>query len=574
MKKSILIIFLLVAMLSVSVYGADRVDMIVLLDNSVSVLPIYNDIQESLLKRIISEHLNPGDTFSLLTFADYPEVEISREIKNEDDIQEILNYSAILQPMGNYTDLVLALRFLYKYTLDLPLNNKKKIVILTDGIHDPPPGSPYIFSNPADAETEVKKVSDEIHREGWDVSIVEIESQDDTVASSGSGAADSGEGSEKTTTADAGPGPSDESPKANFIDTVAESLGSEPNKFSSEEKDMAGIALGIPLVSVPDELGSTSGSLTVPLTVYNRSNRMILFSLSSVIYGGNDLLEEKASMKLDPKETKILDIELNLPEDLSFGNNSIEVSLKLVGGLETEPDFLRLNFNLQEKTGLKRSLDFITDWRFLAILAGVIIALIVIILVKRTPAPKKGVSDAEEYEYNATVAAAVTEEINDTDEKSAGQNGKTREPEEYLIAAITTDTDEPIPTKKNRPIQMMAYGQNTKLGISNVKWLGLNRKRSIGSSSSSIFRIFFLKVPSTIAYIECTGDDFIFTPEIKEYFPDLDGPMHNCLNKKIRVVNKDSHLFYIEFRQWISELEKINRILSMTKHSGAPDTEF
>ena len=86
MKKSILLIFSLIIVLSVPAFGADRVDMIVLLDNSVSVLPIYDRIQESLLRRIISEHLAPGDTFSLNTFSDYPEVEISREIKNEEDV--------------------------------------------------------------------------------------------------------------------------------------------------------------------------------------------------------------------------------------------------------------------------------------------------------------------------------------------------------------------------------------------------------------------------------------------------------------------------------------------------------
>ena len=70
MKKSkgILIAVALFTILVIPLHAADRLDMIVLLDNSVSVLPIYDEIQESLLKRIITEHLEPGDSFSLISF--------------------------------------------------------------------------------------------------------------------------------------------------------------------------------------------------------------------------------------------------------------------------------------------------------------------------------------------------------------------------------------------------------------------------------------------------------------------------------------------------------------------------
>lgn len=580
MKKSIIIVFLIL-ILSASVFGVDRVDMIVLLDNSVSVLPYYDNIQNSLIKKIISEHLAPGDTFSLITFADYPEVEVSREIRNQDDIDEILAYSSILQPMGNHTDLILALRFLYKYTLDLPLSNKKKIVILTDGIHDPPENSPYLLSDSDAVKAQVEKAAGDIHREGWDVSIVELE--DAPLAESGM----------VSSSADA-------VNKTDVIDTVAQSLGSTPNAFSNDEPDMAGIALGIPLIGIPSDLGETSGELLLPLSIKNRGNEVLLFSITAVICDGSDLLKEKVSIKLDIDEADVLDVPLTLPAESEPGTYTKEISFKLVGGQQTEPRLLSLNYKFVKKGGINRSLDFLFDWRVLAVIAAVILAVIIIILLKRASSGSSAGAGYYQTENGEQIKPVPFDSkkddekaipLNESDDfdigsktssgriipeggKNIAEGSRKREPEEYLIASISSETEDEIPHKKNRPVQMLVYGQNTKLGITNVQWLGLNRRRTIGSSASSIFKIFFIKVPPVIANIECDGEDFIFSPVKNEYFPEVTEPMHNCLNKKIRIVNEDNKMFYIEFRQWVSELERLNRLMSMTKYSGKPDMEF
>ena len=539
MKKSLLLTILLILILSVSVFGADRVDMIVLLDNSVSVLPYYDDIQGSLLSRIISEHLKPGDTFSLLTFADRPEVEIAREIKNENDIEGILAYSALLQPMGNYTDLILALRYLYKYTLDMPLSNRKKILILTDGIHDPPPGSPYFYEFEEDARKEIKKAADDIHREGWDVSIIEIRPEEVV--------------SEETTEKE------NVDNSIGVIKEVSDSLGSKPNVFDKEEDDMAGVVLGIPLVSIPEHLGNTTGDLEVPLSIKNRSNEALLFSLTAVVSEGIDLLKEKKSIKLEAGENGILEIAIELPEGLDIGEQTTEIVFKLVGGLETEPKSFILRYNFQLKGGIAKGLEVILDWRIIAIIIGIIAAVIIIILLKRTHTSEKD------------DITPLDKKIDDEKEEIGISQ---HEPDAVFINGGRDFKENTDLYEKNRPVQMHVFGQNTKLGISNVHWLGLNNKRSIGSAPSSVFKIFFVKVPTLLAQIECTGDDFIFYPVKKEFFPDINEAMHNCLNKRIRIVTEDEKMFYIEFQQWISELERVNRLLSMTKHPGKPDFEY
>ena len=426
---------------------------------------------------------------------------------------------------------------------------------------------------------------------GWEVSIVELETDDDVAAEQGGSQSSNSSGNADSEQAvSSGNGKSG----ADVIDTVSETLGSKPNTFNNNEADMAGIALGVPRISIPGSIGDVTDEIVLPLGIENRGNETMLFSLSAVNCEGSDILIEKAAVKLEPGEYDVLDISLSLPEDCVPGEYSKEISLKLVGGIETDPRTLKLNFNVVEQGGFNRGLNFFLDWRVIAIIAGIIVAILVIILIKRASAGRSHgyylkedgeiikpvkVFKEEQDEYGKIRMSVGQGEDDDAVEEvkaSAGERaaGKKHKPEEYLMASIMSDAGEDVNYKKNRPVQMLVYGQNTKLGITNVKWLGLNRRRAIGSASSCIFRIFFIRVPSVVAYIECTGDDFIFTPEKAEYFPDIDGPVHNCLNKRFRIVNPDNKMFYIEFRQWISELEKVNRLLTLTKNSGTPDFDY
>jgi len=621
MKKSISLIFLFVLLLSAPLFGTDKVDMIVLLDNSVSVLPYYDEIQKSLLRKIVSEHLVPGDSFSLITFADSPEVEISREIRSRDDIDNILKYSSLLQPMGNHTDLIMALRFLYKYSLDLPLNNRKKIVILTDGIHDPSEDSPYFHRSETEVRIEIEKAADDIHRQGWDVTIVELENNStlpdlQTRTDGGDSPANTAELTDEqrvTTDEQTMKTPGDEETETyelsenvetrlDVIDTVAESIGSKPAVFDSDEEDMAGIALGVPLVSIPEYLGSFSGDLNLPLEIKNRSTQVLLFSISQVMSSSGDILKKTASVEIPPDEVRELEIELLLPEGLSEGEQQVEIQIILVDRERISPDSLILKFFYQPKNGFAGSLDILLDWKIITAVIAVILAIIIIVILKKAsssgafvvrsadePVHRKEIEaepvtildaqgDTEAVEKKAVEKKAVEKkavEKKAVEKKAAVQKMHKQHHEDLAVMSILNpdSSDEVHIVKKNRPIHMFVFGQNTKSGVSNVKWLGLGRKRTIGGGTKSFFRIFFVKVPSVIAEIECTGEDFVFYPMNMEYFPELSGPI-KALNSRIKVVTPEGQIFFIEFRQWISKLEKLNRLLTMTRHSGTPDLDY
>jgi hypothetical protein len=68
-------------------------------------------------------------------------------------------------------------------------------------------------------------------------------------------------------------------------------------------------------------------------------------------------------------------------------------------------------------------------------------------------------------------------------------------------------------------------------------------------------------MPSHIAEIENRDGTYIFYPVKTEFFPDLKGPVENCLNKEIPVVSAHGYQTHITFTEYESPLSKINRLL-------------
>ncbi len=624
MKKSVIsfIIFLLVLLSPVS--GADRTDMVILLDNSISVIPYYDRIQESLIGKIITEHLKPGDTFNLITFSDSTEVEIAREIRNNDDLNQVMSYSMLLQPMGQHTDLILALRVLYKYCLDLPLSNAKKIIILTDGIHDPPEGSPYYGKTDDEVLDELNRVSSDIHKEGWDVSILQLKTDesesgsdnesvnaltpvqpDNAVSKDRNTDVSSGDNSANISTASGGnsdaisdSAESEKTDSNEVISKVSKAAGASSSVFDVDENDMAAVALGIPALHVNSELGEVKRNFKLPIEITNKSDSNILLSLSALLWDGRDILQEPVSLKLEGRAEGTMTAAVSLPESVIPGEYTAEIKFIFTGGQRVSPDSVNLHFEVIESRGPISSLSPIVRFIIIVLLAAIVIAVLLILILRKlagsashlpsmtsSAKAQHKVSEASS-DISAAKSAKKSEDGLEPSESGAASARKRKEHEkmpvieqpnamqELMIAEAKRRGFDEFDIKKNRPIQMIVYGQNTQTGIFNIKWLGINTRQKIGGSSGAAFRIFLVKVPAVIATIECTGDDFILRPEIPEFFPELDGPMHGCLYRPVKVVNKDEHTFYIEFRQHISKLEKLNRYLNMTRTTGTPDLEF
>ncbi|MCL2704900.1 MAG: VWA domain-containing protein [Spirochaetaceae bacterium] len=202
MNKYFLLIVLLLAGLFFIIPSqaeATPVDMVVLLDTSGSVFSIYNDLLNYVTKNIISDYLKFGDTFHLISFDSEPSLILSKKINNKNDIEYILKDLFLLYPFGKHTDLISALKYLRNYVSGITNNSNREIVILTDGIHNPPSGSPYqSVIEPATGVNLLQKEIDELTKTNWKISIVKLpgssqsESSTGISSSQGSTAASSG----------------------------------------------------------------------------------------------------------------------------------------------------------------------------------------------------------------------------------------------------------------------------------------------------------------------------------------------------------------------------------------------
>lgn len=118
-------------------------EIFVLLDTSESVLPVFNKMVNYIIGNIIEGHAKKGDMIRLSKFDSFPERIAERKLETEDD-KDFLIHSLLLEtPLGKYTDLIAALKYIRGYSEEIRTENKKEIFILTDGIHDPPPGTLY-----------------------------------------------------------------------------------------------------------------------------------------------------------------------------------------------------------------------------------------------------------------------------------------------------------------------------------------------------------------------------------------------------------------------------------------------
>jgi VWA domain-containing protein len=532
MKKSF--IFISTFLLIVQILGSEQIDNIVLLDTSESMFPYYSGTIDYLIEDIVKEQLQSLDTFHLLSFNDYPEYEISRTIRGEDEITDILNRIFLLQPIGKYTDLIAAFSYLYEYTSKLQLNSIKKIIILTDGIHDPPPGSPYPVSS--DNSSKIVKISENMRRQGWDVSLIQFPLDN------------SGDSSNKTSsnTSDS---------ENNLFPIIAKTLDEQVITLNSDNlKNTDSHELtGAPEIIYPGDLGSVAKRFKLDIEIINHSPEPVLLNLAAVNTDTFNMLETAISLKLDSGETKTFKLILNLADSYTKGQVSIPVELVFDDSYRAYPR--KSILNLYYDPQLPDVKNIINSRVVLYIIIGfVLIFALVYILIH------------------------AIRNIN----HSAQSISKPDKTERYKSDSMqSTNTKKRFKNKSNEnipgqiAIEMVVKNQNRRIGHRNIHFLGESHPRSVGGAGSEYFLIFIIATGKRIGEIVLENDVVSFIPKAKEFFPDLSGQkLINCLSVPIRVINKDRIETIIEFNEWISPVDRLNRIMHLIDKSGMPDFNY
>ena len=535
MKKSILI--LLFSIIITNWLVSEQIDNIVLLDTSVSMVPYYSGTVNYLINDIVKQQLQFGDTFHLLSFNDYPEYEISRTIKGESEIVDILNRILLLQPVGKYTDLISAFSYLYDYTDKLRLNSIKNIIILTDGIHDPPPDSSYpVSSTNLD---DIKKISENMKRQGWKVSLIQFPS-----TSNGS------DNIKKEQPTNSNSVNVSSENKNDLFPTIAETLNEEI--ISSENADNHEMT-GSPEIIFPRDLGSVGNSFKVQFIFKNPLPEPVLLKLASIDTEGISLTNKSYTINVKAQDEKASTFIIELPSDWEKGVHNTAIELIFNDNYRAYPRNGYLNYNFDPE--IKGSYDRVNTRIILYIIIGIILlAILVFDLINLFRNIKFSNNAANNQNMTRNKEFKTVSSSNHV--KSFSDLRKNIKPGQIII-------------------EMIVKNQNRQIGQRNIHVIENNHPLSVGGAGSEYFLIFIIPTGKRIAEIIMEDGMLTFKPLISKNFPDLpDGEVKDCLNMPIRVVNKNGIETSIVFKKWISPVERLNRIMHLLDKKGLPNFKY
>jgi Mg-chelatase subunit ChlD len=588
-RFALIALFLAVAMLA---GGAPRttsnIDLVVLVDTSESMFPYFDDLMTYLVQDLLTTRLHRGDTFHLLSFSSAPEEEISLAVNSDEAARQAFSRVLLLHALGRYTDLVSAMQFLYQYVKELPETNPKHVIIITDGVHDPPPGSPNKLDE-ASVKGLVVGTAQSMRREGWEVTILKVPPE---------------------------PAPEDQGMKS-YLGDIAQAIGVPVIPYPKQNKQsVTGVATGYPTLIFPGALGPVGNSFDAPFRVKNWKTEPIILTLSSVQSEGNELLDRKVSVTVPASAEVAFPVPLRLP--ISYPKGAHDAGIKLVfdNDPRISPTEGTISFSYTGKGGfpfprftLLYVLYIVLGLAFLYLL----VRLFLYMLKKVREAPISGIArthgaapagagDGDERSAAASVgagrgglrgarAAAASARGAGTPEgrgrmgrvsllgTGAAHTGVHRgvslmdahhapsaSPARPTVTSISRALPRQTSPESSLPplVEMRVELQNHRVGFRNVHRIAEGSAKSIGGRSSA-YLVFLAPVPARIAEIRNVDGKFVFTPLRSECFPGINGPVEDCMGKAIPFVSSRGRAHVLYFREWVSPLEEVNRIMRLAR---------
>ena len=172
---------LVTSVLNAQTTRQEAADVVVLMDTSGTVLPYYEVINKRVLQSIISKFVRIGDSFHLISFSAVPHYEMSQKINTEADLSRVVSRFMLLYQLGQSADFLSGINFAGQYMAQLPYQQAKILIVISDGIFNPPASSPYRNYSGEQVKTELAKISASIRSKGWKVYYVKLPFPSDAV---------------------------------------------------------------------------------------------------------------------------------------------------------------------------------------------------------------------------------------------------------------------------------------------------------------------------------------------------------------------------------------------------------
>jgi len=624
-------------MLASSLSAQKATDFILMIDSSKSMFEEKGEQVELLVKDVMKRQLSYRDTFHLVSFGDDAEFEISRTLRDQKQIEEVLARLMLLQPLDANTDIVSALKFVGEYANELPLHTNKQILILSDDAHDPPPVSSYAVG--PKNEQRIESIADYFKRNGWKVNVVLFPSE----------------------TQSAGV-------QTGLLAQLAALLGSKPVAHNGNIAETALAATGaLEIVYPSGSIQAGRRGFTLPLTFVNHGSAETTVRLTAVRHRGSNLLTQTDSLVLPASESGELKAVLELPAGLEEGINAIRVELGIEGAANAFPLEQEIRLEIGAAAGGIGTGDFNVYYLFIPLL--LILFVLVFFLLRRvfgaagkddkqrksvgsgTPdfsgfgkkAPTdrnfaEGIGYRKEEDKSSTMLSeakrgrfADRETPFDSRGVSSGGN-RMGEAQSTFTSFKNTASKSSLPVrdksssegsdsvsilgsyaareKENRDriplslaekskakstqqrahqrirgagkgkegdigVEMRADFQHNFLGR-NTHWFSPGASFSVGAPGEADYEITSIQIDGVIANVRRVDENFTLSPIQEDYFPELRGrPVDNCLGRHFRVVSPESGKeTALVFKMYIPPLERLNRLLHMTDAPGKPDSDI
>jgi hypothetical protein len=115
-------------------------------------------------------------------------------------------------------------------------------------------------------------------------------------------------------------------------------------------------------------------------------------------------------------------------------------------------------------------------------------------------------------------------------------------------------------------INMSIDRQNPNIGLRNVHALKAGTRLGIGKSNA--YTVFVVNVPRKIAEIYFDGEICHFVPFRKDYFPEIQQTIHDCLGKDISIRTPEGFKMSLRLSRWENPTDKLNKLLHIIDIRG------
>lgn len=307
--RNSILLFTFLLVFSLSIVPDDRtenLDVFVVLDKSLSMKNVMDEVKSYIQEYIIDQQLIPGDMFVLLAFYGDAEVVINEQRVGEDR-SELTSEVSSIRANGRFTDIANALDTLRQTLENYGVSDRRRyLLLLTDGIQEAPPASKYYTENGSFTHEFLTNVKT-IQKEGWKIQILGIGTQSAAKEIAEQLTGEYAETSESPT-------------KEELVEKTQDLLGTIAVKDG-------------PHLSPVDENGNAVLSFTLESRNYSTEKTLTIKDIMLELpdYDRTSILSDSVVLTIPTNATRSVDIPVMVPIELNPGTYTGTISFTFTG---------------------------------------------------------------------------------------------------------------------------------------------------------------------------------------------------------------------------------------------------